>query len=42
MTSLESLNFICVYKSNGCEDEINYKDLPYHVERCSFKPIECP
>ena len=42
LSSLKKLTFICVYKSNGCDDELGYENVPFHIERCSFKPVECP
>ena len=32
----------CIYRSNGCNDEFEVKDLENHEKRCLLRPITCP
>jgi len=38
---LKKLVFICPFKSNGCDDQIDYVDVLPHIERCLFRIVEC-
>lgn len=39
---LNKLIFICPFKSNGCDDQIDYSDVLAHIERCDYRIVECP
>jgi hypothetical protein len=41
INKIRSLIFICPYKANGCDEQIDYDDVPSHIHLCGYKVIHC-
>lgn len=38
---VKNLKVFCHYKDFGCMDQVKWKDLEDHANKCSYRPIEC-